>query len=287
MNNQDEVKEKYIGSVRFYKHLILSVVGMMILIPTCLCVMLAVWNVRLNAAYQETSAKLIAIESELESIYQQMSVAEVPEQHQETVTSTAKKIYVGKSVSKNDWNMILVNEDQPIPEGFTVELEKLSSGQKVDKRIVAPLNEMFQAMRAEGMNPMVCSGYRTIEKQHNLFEDDIMQQVRRGSTYDEAFYKAKEYTAMPGASEHHTGLAVDIVGKSYQQLNAAQAKTKEALWLAEHCAEYGFILRYPADKTDVTGIAYESWHFRYVGKEAAEYIMSNQIALEEFVEMLN
>lgn len=281
------MEERYIGSVRFYKHLILSVVGLLILIPTCLCIVLAVWNVRLNAKYQETAAKLVAIESELSDIYQQITVAEAREDQAENMVASSKKVYTSKTVSKDDWNMILVNEDNPIPEGFEVTLQKLSTGQKVDARIVEPLDEMFKAMRAEGMQPMVCSGYRTIEKQHNLFEDDIKQQVRLGSTYDQAFYKAKEYTAMPGASEHHTGLAVDIVGKSYQQLNASQAKTKEALWLAEHCAEYGFILRYPADKTDVTGIAYESWHFRYVGQEAAKYIMENKLALEEFVDMLN
>ena len=80
---------------------------------------------------------------------------------------------------------------------------------------------------------------------------------------------------------------MDIVGRSHQNLNLAQARTREAIWLAEHSAEYGFILRYPADKTDVTGIAYESWHFRYVGEEAAQYIKENNLALEEFVELLN
>lgn len=281
------MEERYIGSVRFYKHLILSVVGLMILIPTCLCIVLSVCNMKLNAKYQETAAEFVAVEAELSDIYQKITVAETRDDQAENMVASAKKVYASKTLSKDDWYMILVNEDNPIPEGFEVKLHKLSTGQKVDERIVAPLDEMFQAMRAEGLQPMVCSGYRTIEKQHNLFEDDIMQQVRKGATYDQAFYKAKEYTAMPGASEHHTGLAVDIVGKGYQQLNAAQAKTKEALWLAEHSAEYGFILRYPADKTDVTGIAYESWHFRYVGKEAAKYITDNQLALEEFIDMLN
>ena len=281
------MEERYIGSVRFYKHVILSVVGMLILIPTCLCIVLAVWNVRLNAKYQETAAKLVAIESELTDIYQQITVAEAREDYAENMVASGKKVFASKTVSKDDWNMILVNEDNPIPEGFEVKLQRVSTGQMVDERIVAPLDEMFKAMRTEGLQPMVCSGYRTIEKQHNLFEDDIKQQVRLGKTYDQAFYIAKEQTALPGASEHHTGLAVDIVGKTHQSLNAAQARTKEALWLAEHCAEYGFILRYPADKTDVTGIAYESWHFRYVGKEAAKYIMENKLAFEEFVDILN
>ena len=280
-------EERYIGSVRFYKHVILSVVGLLILIPTCLCIVLATWNMKLNAKYQETVERLVTIEAELSDIYGEMHAAEVRGNQAENMVASGKAVYARKTVSKDDWNMILVNEDNPIPSDFEPMLEKIAGGQLVDTRIVTSLTEMFKAMQAEGLQPMVCSGYRTIEKQHNLFEADIMEQVRAGKTYDQAFYKAKEYTALPGASEHHTGLAVDIVGKSHQNLNKAQAKTKEALWLAEHCEEYGFILRYPADKTDVTGIAYESWHFRYVGKEAAKYIMDNHLALEEFVDMLN
>ncbi len=280
-------EERYIGSVRFYKHVILSVVGLLILIPTCLCIVLATWNMKLNAKYMETTQMLVSIEAELAELYQQVQEVEVREDYQETMVSSAPKTVVTPTVSKDDWKLILVNEDSPIPEDYEPMLEKIEGGKLVDTRIVASLTEMFKAMRAEGMQPMVCSGYRTIEKQHNLFEDDIQTQMRAGKTYDQAFYKAKEYTALPGASEHHTGLAVDIVGKSHQNLNTAQAKTKEALWLAEHCAEYGFILRYPADKTDVTGIAYESWHFRYVGVEAATYIMENGLVLEEYVELLN
>ena len=280
-------EERYIGSVRFYKHVILSVVGLLILIPTTLCIVLATWNMKLNAKYMETAQMLVTIEAELSELYQQVQAVEVREDYTETMVSSAQKTVVTPDVSKDDWNLILVNENSPIPESFEPKLEKIEGGKLVDTRIVPALTKMFHAMRAEGLDPMVCSGYRTIEKQHNLFEEDIQAQVRAGKTYDQAFYKAKEYTALPGASEHHTGLAVDIVGRSHQNLNLAQSKTREALWLAEHSAEYGFILRYPADKTEETGIAYESWHFRYVGEEAAKYMKENGLVLEEFVELLN
>ena len=280
-------EERYIGSVRFYKHVILSVVGLLILIPTTLCIVLATWNMKLNAKYMETAKMLVTIEAELSELYQQVQAVDVREDYTETMVSSAQKTVVTPDVSKDDWNLILVNENSPIPESFEPKLEKIEGGKLVDTRIVPALTKMFHAMRAEGLDPMVCSGYRTIEKQHNLFEEDIQTQVRAGKTYDQAFYKAKEYTALPGASEHHTGLAVDIVGRSHQNLNLAQSKTREALWLAEHSAEYGFILRYPADKTEVTGIAYESWHFRYVGEEAAKYMKENGLVLEEFVELLN
>ena len=284
MNNENITKEKYIGSVRFYKHLILTVVATLILVPTCLSIVLAVWNVNLNRRIQAANVRLVELEAELVEKNNAIKVAEVRET--DNLAATGKKVFVSKHVNKDDWNLILVNEDNPIPEKFEVELVKLTGGQKVDARIVEPLDQMFTAMRKAGLSPMVCSGYRTIEKQFNLFEEDIRTQVRKGSSYEQAFFKAKEETALPGASEHHTGLAVDIVGKSHQSLDQAQRNTKEAKWLLEHCAEYGFILRYPQNKTDITGIAYESWHFRYVGKEAAEYIMSEGIALEEFIEML-
>ena len=284
MNNENITKEKYIGSVRFYKHLILTVVATLILVPTCLSIVLAVWNVNLNRRIQAANVRLVELEAELVEKNNAIKVAEVRET--DNLAATGKKVFVSKHVNKDDWNLILVNEDNPIPEKFEVELVKLTGGQKVDARIVEPLDQMFTAMRKAGLSPMVCSGYRTIEKQFNLFEEDIRTQVRKGSSYEQAFFKAKEETALPGASEHHTGLAVDIVGKSHQSLDQAQRNTKEAKWLLEHCAEYGFILRYPQNKTDITGIAYESWHFRYVGKEAAEYIMSEGIALEEFIDML-
>lgn len=284
MNKNTDSEAKYIGSVRFYKHVILTVVATLILVPTSLSIVLAVWNAGLNQQIRIANERLEELEAQLLEKSKAISVAEVRET--DSLASAGKKIFVSKQVSKDDWNMILVNEDNPIPEGFEVELVKLTGGQQVDARIAESLERMFEAMRKEGLSPMVCSGYRTIEKQYRLFEDDIKAQVRRGSSYEQAFFKAKEETALPGASEHHTGLAVDIVGKSHQSLDQAQRNTKEAKWLLQHCAEYGFILRYPQDKTDITGIAYESWHFRYVGEEAAEYIMSEGLALEEFIEML-
>jgi len=186
-----------------------------------------------------------------------------------------------------DWNLILVNESTPLTADFTVELKVITGGQKVDVRIVEPLTQMMNQMRREGMHPIVCSGYRSIEKQSRLFHEYIDEKIDAGWEYRDAFYKAKTRIAFPGTSEHHTGLAVDIVGMTHQSLDDAQARTAEAKWLAEHCAEYGFILRYPADKTDITGIDYESWHFRYVGEEAAAYIMANELTLEEFLDSVD
>ena len=91
------------------------------------------------------------------------------------------------------------------------------------------------------------------------------------------------WVARPGTSEHQTGLAVDIVDTSYQILDEGQENTPVQQWLMAHCAEYGFILRYPTDKSEITGVGYEPWHYRYVGVEAAREIMANGLCLEEYL----
>ncbi len=123
-----------------------------------------------------------------------------------------------------------------------------------------------------------------MERQQELLDEDINALLKKGYTYKEAYAEVTKETMPPGYSEHTTGLAFDIVALDYQMLNAHQVKTEESKWLRKHCAEYGFILHYPEDKEDITQISYESWHFRYVGKEAAEYIMEREITLEEYLE---
>ena len=117
-------------------------------------------------------------------------------------------------------------------------------------------------------------------------DSSIKRYIRRGMDYTAAFFQTKRQIALTGASEHHTGLAVDIVGVNHQSLDAAQADTDEALWLKAHAAEYGFILRYPKDKEEITGISFESWHFRYVGIDAAQFMQEHNLCLEEFVELI-
>lgn len=186
-------------------------------------------------------------------------------------------------VDLEDWKYLLVNEVNPLEEDFEVETARFSSGQYVDKRIRDSLKQMFSDAKKEGLSLMVCSSYRDIKKQDQLMDSAIKRYMRRGMTYTEAFYEAKEQIALTGTSEHHTGLAVDIVGTDHQSLDAAQANTAEAIWLEEHAAEYGFILRFPADKEEITGISFESWHFRYVGEEAALYMKKKKLCLEEFI----
>lgn len=189
-------------------------------------------------------------------------------------------------VNLDDWNYILVNELHPLHKDFEPQLVKTYDGQRVDERIQEALETMIDDAKKEGLNLLICSSYRDYKKQDSLMDKSIARYVKSGMTYTEAFFKTKEQIAITGASEHHTGLAVDIVGKDHQSLDRAQADTKEAKWLSEHAAEYGFILRYPADKEELTMISFESWHYRYVGTEAAAFMKENNLCLEEFVELV-
>ena len=141
---------------------------------------------------------------------------------------------------------------------------------------------MLEDGKKLGLRFVVCSSYRSTELQHKLFEEDLTARMNKGMSYEEAYAATAAYTMPPGHSEHCTGLAMDIVSYYHQQLDTAQENTAETRWLQAHCWEYGFILRYPADKTNITGIAYESWHYRYVGKEVAKYITENNLTLEEY-----
>jgi len=182
------------------------------------------------------------------------------------------------------WALVLVNSDNALPDGHDPSLETLANGLQVDVRAAGPLTAMLNAARAEGLSPIVCSAYRPISYQRTLFAAKAAELQGMGLTPERADEEARRHVAYPGTSEHNLGLAVDIVSSDYQLLDNAQAFTPEAIWLAKHAAEYGFILRYPVGKEAVTGVIYEPWHFRYVGVEAARALEANGLTLEEFWE---
>ncbi len=181
------------------------------------------------------------------------------------------------------WKTLLVNPWSPLPEDFSVELVALKNGLTVDKRIYDDLNAMLTDCRKAGLQPVVCSAYRPLATQTRLYNNKVARLQAAGYSPETAKTEAARWVAVPGTSEHHTGLALDIVSIHYQHLTAKQAETAEQQWLMEHCWEYGFILRYPADKCDVTGIGYEPWHYRYVGRETAAAIRESGLCLEEYL----
>ena len=181
------------------------------------------------------------------------------------------------------WNMTLVNAENPMQEGYVPELAEVENGYSVDARIAEDLNAMLAAARDDGCQPQICSAYRSVEKQVQVFNDTVNGWINQGSSFWDAYQRTTQEVALPGTSEHGIGLAVDIVSNQYAELDAKQAETKEAQWLQEHCYEYGFILRYPPEKQSLTGIIYEPWHYRYVGREMAQKIKESGLTLEEYL----
>ena len=193
-------------------------------------------------------------------------------------------IYSGSSIAhritnSEEWSLVVVNQWNELPEDYSVELTELSNGQKVDSRIYSYLQEMFDAAREEGVYPVVREGYRTAEEQQEILEDRIQTYINQGYSRSRAERTAKEWVALPGTSEHQLGIAVDI------NADKSMCSNEEVYaWLAENAYKYGFILRYPLGKQEITGTSYEPWHYRYVGIEAAYEINERGICLEEYFE---
>ena len=176
------------------------------------------------------------------------------------------------------WNLMLVNSRYRIPYDYSVELIRLSNGEQVDSRIYPDLQEMFDDARGAGYSLFVRAGYRSEEDQENLMEDKIEAYRQEGYSQREAEREAEKWVAKPGTSEHELGLSVDINAEGQTDGNRLYQ------WLADHSWKYGFILRYPAEKEEITGIDYEPWHFRYVGKQAAKEMYEKDLCLEEYVQ---
>lgn len=188
-----------------------------------------------------------------------------------------------KILPEDMWCLILTNAEYPVPEDYEVGLEAIpGTEQSVDKRIYEPLMTMIGDMKDQGLSPIVCSGYRTLDKQEKLFNRKVLSFVKAGHTKEESYNLARQTISIPGSGEHCLGLAVDFYTRRYHKLERAFEDTPESKWLVEHAQDYGFVMRYGENKTDITGIQYEPWHYRYVGVEAANYMKDNELSLEEF-----
>lgn len=199
----------------------------------------------------------------------------------------ANKVKTNQNKSANsvvkDELLTLVNFENTIPKDWKVDLVQLNNGQSVDRRIYDDLIAMLQAAKSEGLNPLICSSYRTNEKQEQLYQNKVSGYLSQGYSKVEASDKAAFWVARPGTSEHQLGLAVDIVSTKNQRLDRSQENTVEQRWLIQNSWKYGFVLRYPTNKNSITGVGYEPWHYRYVGKEHAKKINELGVCLEEYV----
>ena len=177
---------------------------------------------------------------------------------------------------------MLVNSTHSLPEGYHAELKTLGNGQQIAELIYPDLQQMFDDARSQGVYPIVASGYRTAEKQQSLMDEKVKFFEEQGYSESDARREALKWVNAVGYSEHQSGLAVDINADGvhsagYQVYN----------WLADNAWQYGFILRYPEDKTDITGTGYEPWHYRYVGRDAAREIHTQGVCLEEYLNAID
>lgn len=177
----------------------------------------------------------------------------------------------------------LANPWNEIHDGYTVDLVQVDEYFTVDRSCYTALMQMLNACAEAGYDPMICSGYRTQADQEYLFDRKVKFYLDEGLDEETARWEAGKSVALPGTSEHQLGLAVDIVSADYYVLDDSQATTKTQQWLMAHCWEYGFILRYPENTVNITGIIYEPWHYRYVGVEVAMELRELGITLEEYL----
>lgn len=206
------------------------------------------------------------------------------EQEQSAQQTKQQQLAEEFAKEKEEYYLLLANAENPLPQDWSIQTEEVQNGYEMDKRAAPAMRDMIQAAKEDGVELMLCSAYRSIEKQQQLFDRSQQAYMAQGMSEEEAYAKTATETAIPGTSEHQTGLAADIVTPTYQMLDAGFADTPAGQWLSEHAAEYGFVLRYPQDKQEVTGIIYESWHYRFVGKTHAKLMKESGLCLEEYLQ---
>ncbi|MCR5672346.1 MAG: M15 family metallopeptidase [Lachnospiraceae bacterium] len=186
-------------------------------------------------------------------------------------------------IDPDDWRLILVNKQNPVPDDLEVNLSNINGSQYADSRIIADIYRMMDAAANDGVDLMICSAYRSYERQKTLFNNKINKLMDSGMTYLESYKVGSMNVTVPGTSEHHLGLALDILTGSYTTMDDGFGETEAGKWLAQNAPDYGFILRYPQGKEEITGIVYEPWHFRYVGTKYAKDITKRGVCLEEYL----
>ena len=218
-------------------------------------------------------------DSETQSVTKNME----SESEAEIMESDIKRDEKNSAVDKDDPLLILINRNHPVPEDITYKLVKITDYHYIDERAFDALQSMLKDGKKAGYDLLVCSSWRSRALQEKLYANKLDEYLSYGYSKSQSEELAAFWVALPGTSEHEIGLAVDIVSERNQRLDHGQADTEEQQWLMQHCHEYGFILRYPEDKQDITMIGYEPWHYRYVGKEAAKEIMEQGVCLEEYL----
>lgn len=191
--------------------------------------------------------------------------------------------FMAKIIEPTDeeyWYLSIIGTKYPLPEKYVPSLSPIIEGSSItaDSRITEKYRQMYEAAKKDDCILTPYSGYHSYSLQESSYTRKVNFYLNQGLSQEEAESKAGISVLPAGCSEHNAGLAVDIVSASEDF-----AKAKEYQWLSDHAHEYGFILRYPADKVKITGVDYEPWHWRYVGEEAAKKMKEKNKCLEEYL----
>ena len=207
-------------------------------------------------------------------------VSEEPQAVPETKTAEKKPAAIIPITDAEKWNLAIINTKYPLPDSYAPTLSNAISGSNIqlDSRISERYAEMYAAAKLSGCVLTPYSGYHSYALQETNYNRKVNFYVNQGISAEEANQKASAQVLPAGCSEHNAGLAMDIVSASSDFIN-----TKEYKWLCENAHNYGFILRYPEDKTAITGMNFEPWHWRYVGTQAAKEMKEKNQCLEEYL----
>jgi len=218
-----------------------------------------------------------------------VSISQSPSKSEQSKNSDHSKYF--PNVHSTDWNLQLINSEHAVSDQ-EIDLGIIQGNLQLDKRIIGATQRLLEAAEKANIPLQIISAYRTVSYQEQLVQKEIYQNIAKGMTRAEAEQQTYHLLSKPGHSEHNVGLAIDVVDKAYYQqyggqlLQEAVATSEGAVWLKENAANFGFTLRYPQGKEEITKTGYEAWHYRYVGKEVAKYLVQNGLTLEEFHEKL-
>ncbi len=243
-----------------------------ITIITTVILLLIILIFRLIYKVQNKKDENINIENEEQNTVQAISNQEI---------TNNNEIYNEDLI--NSWELKLVNASNSVSKDYVPELEEYDDGMKFDKRAMPYLKDLMDDIQTKGKitKIWIASSYRSYEKQEQLFNDKVKQYKEKGKSQEEAERLAQTIVQRPEMSEHNLALAVDLntVTNEFEDTAAFE-------WLSKNAQNYGFILRYPKDKQEITGITYESWHWRYVGIKNAKIMKEKDMCLEEYIEYL-
>ncbi len=194
---------------------------------------------------------------------------------------------VNEIYRENPEELVLVNRENPLESSYDSMLRQICGGRlEASTRLYGELQMMLEDAAEAGHTFWIASAYRSREKQQELIDEEVEMLVNEGLSRDSALEEVYRETMPAGCSEHETGLALDILASGNVEMDQSQGETEGNQWLRENCQDYGFVLRYPEDKSSVTGVDYEPWHFRYVGKRAARFLKNHGLTLEEFYQLI-